>query len=255
MTFSLIRPAFYKTTLAELLKFVKAPHDTTGSVRSVRDNLRDTIGLFVIKLVLFVMIAVLMAAISRFFDPENISLDNMTERFPPAMLFLVAGLALPLLEEVGFRLSLKFKPIYLAMSASVICYYFLTKVVFGTSNSVIDDSFALRAFTSIGVGLVLLPCLRLASVSKPLACFWVRKFRWIFYFSCASFAFVHLFNYELTPVNILLMPLITMPQIVSAVIYGYARVTLGFQYALLIHVINNVIFVLLSMLPDGDLFT
>jgi len=253
MKYALVKPSFYKSLFIELYGYIKAPSPSYVTNKSVGHKLSDTAALFVIKITLFVAIAVVMALLSPVFEPENIALDNLTERLSPLMLLFVAGFALPLLEELGFRLSLRLKPIYLAMSVSVIAYYILTKVVFGTSNTMVEESFAIRIGSSIAIGAALFPILRRQTIANALGYFWQSNFRWIFYFSCASFAAVHLLNYEMTVINILLMPLITMPQIVSGVIYGFARVTLGFQFALLAHVLNNVVFVAASMLPGGDL--
>jgi hypothetical protein len=252
MTYPLLQPSYYRSLFLAVLEFVRNPQYSAIATTPTSEKIRDTFGLFVVKLLLFVAIAVSMALLSPVFDPQNISANNLTARLTPAMLFFVAVLALPLLEEIGFRLSLKFKPSYLAMSLAVIGYYFLTKVVYGTSNSTIDDSFLTRAGLSIAVGMALFPVLQTRTVSNALSGFWEKNFRWIFYFSCGSFALVHLFNYELSAINLILMPLITLPQIVGGVIYSYARMVLGFQYALLAHAINNSLFVLASMLPEGD---
>ena len=252
MKYPLLRPSYNRSLFLAVLDFVRAPRYSAFAEIPIGEKIRDTLGLFVVKLVLFVAIALFMALLSPVFDPQNVSVHNLTARFAPAMLFVVAALALPLLEEVGFRLSLKFKPGYLAMSLSVICYYFMTKAVYGTSNSMIDESFLTRAGLSIAVGVAIYPVLKARTVSYALSRFWENHFRWVFYGSCGSFALVHLFNYELSVINLVLMPLITLPQIVSGVIYGYARMVLGFQYALLAHAVNNTVFVLGSMLPEGD---
>lgn len=253
MTLTLVRPSYYTGLFKRLLSFTRHPVAGVDVGIPLKQKLTDTAGLFVIKLFLLLAIAVLMAVLSPVFDPQNVSIDNIVERFSPIALLFVAGLALPLLEEVGFRLSLTFKPIYLALSLGVLCYYFLTKVVFGTSNSLVDESFALRVGVSLAICAMLYLVFRLPQVSKFLCVAWKKHFRWIFYVTCAAFALVHLFNFKLSIVHVVLMPLITLPQIVSGIIYGYARVTLGFQYALLAHIANNLLFVLSSFLPEGDL--
>lgn len=253
MTLTLVRRSYYLALFQRLVSFTRRPVAGVDAGMTLKQKLTDTAGLFAIKLFLLVAIAVLMAVLSPVFDPQNVSIDNIVERFSPIALLFVAGLALPLLEEVGFRLSLTFKPIYLALSLGVMCYYFLTKAVFGTSNSLVDESFVLRVGVSLTVCTTLYLVFRLRQVSKFLCAVWERHFRWIFYVTCAAFALVHLFNFELNIVHVVLMPLITLPQIVSGIIYGYARVTLGFQYALLAHIANNLLFVLSSFLPEGDL--
>lgn len=253
MTFKLVRPSYYIALVKRVLSFTRHPVADAGAGMALKQKLTDTAGLLVIKLLSAVAIAVLMAVLSPVFDPKNVSVDNIVERFSPVALLFVAGLALPLLEEVGFRLSLRFNPVYLALSLGVMCYYFLTKVVFGTSNSLVDESFGVRVGVSLAICTLLFLVFRLPQVSTFLREVWEKHFRWIFYVTCAAFAFVHLFNFELSIVHIILMPLMTLPQIVSGILYGYARVILGFQYALLAHVANNLLFVLSSFLPEADL--
>lgn len=251
---ALLRPTYYSRLLSELIVFLGNPRSAQSRTKTAKEKIRDTVGLFVIKFALLVIFALLMALMSPVFDPENISKSNLAQRLTPFMLLLVAGFALPLLEELGFRLSLRFRPVYLAISSAVFSYYFLTKIVFRTSNSLIDESFWVRVTVSLAIGALIFPVVRIRSVSLSLGAFWNRNFRWIFYFSCISFAFVHLFNYELTLLNVLLMPLLTMPQILSGVIYGYTRVAFGFQYPLVTHCANNVIFVVLASVAGDDVF-
>jgi len=66
------------------------------------------------------------------YKPKNLTSVSMSERFEPLLLLLVGGIILPMFEEIAFRLSLKFKPIYLALTAGTFTYYILTKAVFKT---------------------------------------------------------------------------------------------------------------------------
>jgi len=78
---------------------------------------------------------------------------------------------------------------------------------------------------------------------------WKKHFRMIYYFSCVSFAWLHIFNFELNLINLLWLPILTLPQLFSATIAGYTRVAFGFQYPLLVHMITNMFFLSLTFLP------
>ncbi len=153
MNFRLIKPTYYINLFQEVRSFLTHPTPVKNDAMSPGEKVMAMIGLYIMKMTLVIMAALIMAAISPWFDPENVSKSNMASRFSPLMLVIVGGLILPTIEEVAFRLSLRFKPIYLALSTSIIGYYWLTKVVFDTSNSMVDESFTNRVVGAILCGL------------------------------------------------------------------------------------------------------
>jgi hypothetical protein len=176
----------------------------------------------------------------------------MAERFSPLMLVLVTVLILPTVEEVCFRLSLKFKPVYLALTSGVLLYYLLTKAVYSTKISAVDETFLIRLGFSIGLVILLYPIFNIKSIKESLSKIWTIHFRWIYYISCLSFAWIHVFNYELSAINLLLLPLITLPQLMTGIISGYTRVAFGFRYPLVFHMVTNLIAISISFLPFAD---
>ena len=173
----------------------------------------------------------------------------MSERFGPLALLLVGGMILPIFEEITFRLSLKFKPIYLALTSGTFTYYIMTKAVFKSRLSMVDDTFWYRVIT----GVIILSIVYVISSRRPvrqvLQQFWEKQFKWIYYLSCISFAWLHIFNFELNVTNLLLLPILTLPQLFSATIAGYTRVAFGFKYPLLVHMTTNTLFLSLTFLP------
>ncbi|WP_412062615.1 hypothetical protein [Rubrivirga sp. IMCC45206] len=245
MTYPLVKPGYYRSLLKDVVAFLKRPHLEPRTDKSTRFKVYDTIGLYVLKIVALVPVALFFALVH---DPENVQSASMAERFSPAVLLLLAGLVLPFFEEVGFRLSLVFRPTYLAVTASVLTYYVLTKAVYGTKISMVDESFAVRVAVSGLLGVVLFPLLRRERVADRVSAFWAQHFRVIFYLSCVVFAWMHITKYEVTLTTVLLLPILTLPQLFSAVIYGYTRVAFGFGYPLALHVTMNSVVVSLSLL-------
>ncbi len=250
MKYPLIKPRYYISLFKEILGFIKNPKNEEQIEKSTKFKIYDTIGLFLFKMICLLPVVLFFAFV---YDPENVQTESMSERFTPLVLLLVGGIILPFFEEVAFRLSLKFKPLFLALSSGTFCYYVLTKFVYHTNMSVVDESFLVRIIIPISLGTLVFLIVNHTSLKIKLAQFWQKRFQVIYYSSCIIFAFVHISKYELNLTNILLLPILTLPQLMSAIIYGYTRVSFGFQYPLLFHMSNNLIAISLSFLSMTDL--
>ncbi|WP_426430168.1 hypothetical protein ACPX19_11600 [Winogradskyella sp. HB-48] len=245
-SYPLIKPKYYKSLLIDLVNFIKLPTVKPSVEKSTAHKVYDTIGLFFIKVIFSITVASFLQVI---YDPKNLTSTSMAERFTPLLLLLVGGIILPLFEEITFRLSLKFNPIYFALTSGTFTYYILTKAVFKSRLSLVDETFWYRVIPAI----ILLMIIFLFSSTKPIKMmlqnFWQRHFKMIYYFSCISFAWLHIFNFELNLTNLLWLPILTLPQLFSATIAGYTRIAFGFQYPLLIHMSTNILFLSLTFLP------
>ena len=250
MKYALIRPQYYRSLLTELFQFIKQPTNSISSRRSQGEKIRDTVGFFILKLMLAIPVVLFFALV---YDPADVQGANMAKRFSPLVLLLVGGFILPLLEEVTFRLSLVFRPVFLALSSSGLVYYFITKAIFETKASAVDDSFLIRIGSSLAVGLVVFLLLNLKTIGERVSAFWTSHFRLIYYTICIVFGWMHIVKYELIWLNILLLPILTLPQLTSAFIYGYVRVAFGFKYPLMLHMTTNTLAISLSFLPGGDI--
>ncbi len=246
ISYPLIKPKYYKSLLMDLVNFIRSPKEEPSIEKSTTHKIYDTIGLFFIKVVFSIMVASMLQFV---YEPENLTSTSMTERFTPLLLLLVGGIILPLFEETTFRLSLKFNPIYFALTSGAFTYYILTKAVFKSRLSLVDETFWYRVITAIVVVLIIYIVSRTKNIKIILQNFWQNHFRMIYYFSCVSFAWLHIFNFELNPINLLLLPILTLPQLFSATIAGYTRVAFGFQYPLLLHITTNTLFLSLTFLP------
>lgn len=243
--YPLIQPKFYRNLLLEIYGFIRTPSLKRDSTKPVKVKLYETVGLFVLKMIFLIPVVLFFAMI---YDPENIQSESMAERFSPFSLLLVGGFILPLVEEVAFRLSLVFKPFNLSLSSSALIYYLLSKAVFQTKISAFDETFFLRVGVSIGCGFIVFLTVNSASICQKLEKFWDANFRYIYYVTCVVFAWMHVSKYELIWLNVVLLPILTLPQLMSAMIYGYTRVVFGFQYPLLIHLTMNTVTIVLSMM-------
>ncbi len=246
VSYPLIKPKYYKSLLIDLVNFIRRPINEPSIEKSTKHKTYDTIGLFFIKLIFSITVASLLQLV---YEPENQTSTSMTDRFGPLALLLVGGLILPIFEEIAFRLSLKFRPLYMALTSGTFTYYIMTKAVFKSRLSIVDDTFWYRVTAGVIMLLIVYAIASKSSIRPALQLFWKTQFKWIYYLSCISFAWLHIFNFELNLINLLLLPILTLPQLFSATIAGYTRIAFGFKYPLLIHMTTNTLFLSLTFLP------
>lgn len=244
MKLKLINPKHYFNEFMQLSKFVMNPVYNSNNALTIPQKIEGTWTMFVVKFVLAIIVGV---SIGIFYEAENLSKSSMLERFSPLVLLFLSVFALPLLEEVAYRLSLKFKPIFLALTLGVLAYYIVSKGVYHTKISDVYDHFMVRCITAFSIVIVTYPLFSIPKIKRGLELFWKNNFRWIFYSFCLLFAWSHIMNYELTIEHLLFMPLITMDKLVSALCYGYTRVNYGFIYSFAIHMLNNSIGFIVTM--------
>lgn len=250
MQYPLIKPKYYVSLFNDIIGFIKKPKNEENLEKSVKFKIYDTIGLFILKLIFLIPLFLFFGLV---YDPENVGISNISERFTPLLFLLLGGVIFPFIEEVAFRLSLKFNPKYFALTSGVLTFYILTKLIFNTKMSVIDESFVIRIVTSILIGVIVYPIVNIERFKEKLAVFWKSHFRSIYYISCLIFAWIHITMYEVNLINILLLPILTLPQLLDAITLGYIRVSFGFKYPLFFHMSNNLIGIGLSFLPFTDL--
>ncbi len=246
ISYPLIKPKYYGSLIRDLVNFIKHPSVYPSIEKTVKNKIYDTVGLFFIKVVFSITVASLLQFI---YEPENLTSTSMAERFSPLLLLAVGGIVLPMFEEATFRLSLRFNPIYFALTSGTFTYYMLTKAVFKSRLSLVDETFWYRVISAIVIVLIAYMFFNRKTINAKAQQFWKNHFRMIYYLSCVSFAWLHIFNFELSFINFLWMPILTLPQLFSATIAGYTRVAFGFQYPLLVHMTTNIFFLSLTFLP------
>ncbi|WP_340062959.1 hypothetical protein [Ascidiimonas aurantiaca] len=249
MRYKFINPKNYYKEFRQLYGFIISPEYNSKTQLTLVEKIEGTWKMFVVKFVLTLVIGI---GIGLFYEPENLTKSSMMERFTnPFLLFMVVFI-LSLLEEFAFRLSLKFKPIFLAITAGVLTYYVLSKGIYQTKLSDFENHFIIRLVAVIAIIIFSYFIFRIPIIKKKLEVFWVNNFRWILYFFCFGFAWPHILNYELTVLNLLLLPIITFDKLVSAFCYGYVRVHYGFIYSFGTHIIWNSIGFTVSLISGGN---
>ncbi len=152
-------------------------------------------------------------------SPVTTSLRDTFGAFvvPALMIFI------PLSEELMFRLPLVNKTKYLSISVVAVIVFFILSIVVSNGD--------------FGYRLLIVP---LSTFLFIWICYYSQNARLVFYSSVIIFGLLHVANYNPLPVQ--LMPfylIIALPQLYMGLLLGYARLTLGFAYAVLFHMLIN----------------
>lgn len=152
--------------------------------------------------------------------------------------FLLIVLMGPILEELIFRLFLKPTKLNVAIPLSI--FFWLHMSPFFTSTLNIVDS----TQRIVEAALSFLFFLGVYCLIKPHFIVDLRGkyFKFLYFFSCLTFGFIHFFNFQPLSISILIFsPFIVMPQLIYGFLIAYIRVNFkyGFFMGLLFHILIN----------------
>ena len=160
--------------------------------------------------------------------------DHLIKSFGKYKLIFVA-LIVPALEELIFRLPLKIKSSFLAISIGMLLY-----PLFGFSYLHFDFA-SPKAYLFLSLFFIFLPILlnwlfTLINLEDIL----IKKYKYFFYFSASLFAIVHIPNFKPLNYNLIyLYPFYVLPQFVMGLSLGYLRNKCGLKYSWLLHGLIN----------------
>lgn len=142
----------------------------------------------------------------------------------------------PVVEELQFRLCLKYSRINFAAFSGIWLFYFLKRFIVGFGL------FGEYNQTSSAVGLSLILVAAIYSflhenryINNRLEEFWQKYYKVIFYVSVIGFGFLHTTNFDLRFSTMMLIPIITLPQTSLGFMLGFIRLKYGLLYGILLH--------------------
>lgn len=197
-----------------------------------------------IKLFLFCsVVCIIIAVIIHLTESESSSLKETIEKQPFIRKFLSMVIITPLIEEIMFRLPIRFSKWNITISFLVLSYGFMTVVIFDTRYFDVGNHFITRIGVAVLVSIIVFYLSKL--YQEKLQKFWEKYFRFMLYFFCFFFAFLHITNYDdITTRILLLTPLLTLSQLVGAFSYSFVRMKYGFGVGVLLHSMKNFIVLL-----------
>jgi len=161
--------------------------------------------------------------------PTNLNRSRF-ENLSDLEILLLSSIYAPIVEELAFRLPIKFSKrnlIIASISLSLISLRIFLQL---------DYLYSLVISFTIGV---LLYYIIQDKLIKLISTFWSKNKLVIFYSLLMIFSLYHLKKYEITTDLLIFSPIILLPRILSAIVYSYVRLSSGIITAIVIHALNN----------------
>jgi len=141
----------------------------------------------------------------------------------------------PVIEELINRLPLKFRSIYFTISLTLFTFYVSSKLI-GVSEFTLHYSLVITILSFF----IFLKLFKIRIVRASVYLFWKRNYTFIFYFMAFFFAFLHVFKYNASFVEILSKSyIIILPRFIQGIILGFVRLKINTFASMLLHSINN----------------
>jgi hypothetical protein len=221
---------------ADFWQFIKNPAISYLERLSLRNTFKVFFVIMGFNAFLQILLAIQINQLSQsLMGPDNThKLLEFALETSSLLLFFTAAISAPVLEELGFRLSLVFKPIYFSLSILALSPFVLKNIT--VPGSIPYAKWIIAFLLSIAVFFLF----KVPSINKATARWWKQNLRWIVYGFVALFGLLHISNFGALSLKIILYsPLITLPQIISGFVLSYLRMRFGFQWSLLYHFLWN----------------
>ena len=213
----------------------------TGFVNEEKRTLKESVR-FLIKLFLFLFIVkllylglILIINLSNTISIPVVSNDFKLDKYSGIQKFFLSAFLIPILEELTFRLNLKFsKRNFLVMFFGI--SYSVFKIIFQFDWS---NSLLITVILTLLLGLFLNN-----KILNRLEVFWKENRLIVFYFLLFSFVLLHTTNYDLKFSTLIYVPLLMLPHFLAGLLFSYARFKSGILMSISLHILNNGLFAL-----------
>lgn len=217
--------------LKDILCFCKAPSCKLDQVSKNRDLILNNISLFFVHVIVGLVIIIPVGYTRILLDINRsgalLSVDNVF------YMRILSFILLPFLEETAFRLSLIYSRVNISISFSAFISSFLL-ISFG------ERQYMYAALSFSLIFIILYGLLKLGNgLNLLLLRLWENNFRYVFFFLVVAFGSMHLWNFQIRPNELIFAPILVLPQIVSGIVYSYARIKFGFLLGFLQHLAFN----------------
>ena len=205
-------------TFHALWRFIKKPVELSEDKASLQLKIGTCGALFLIQIPPLLVLMALVGGLEQLglWDEDMHSLQKIFQEMEPVLIFFFAVIMAPLLEEVMFRLILRFR-----------------------------SNFLILWSIHIGVALHLGQKRSLLKTARKV---WDKFYGRVFYLMTMAFGLMHIMNFEPSLNIYLLAPILVAPQILIGINLGYLRVRFGLIWSILFHALYNGILMSIALL-------
>ncbi len=183
-------------------------------------------------------LAYLLQALDIFHIPANLNRSRLGSYSDIEILLIVAVYA-PIVEELTYRLPLKFSKLNFTISIVGLNLVLL--------RNLWEIEYVYSFLISIAIGTIIYIFLQPIRI-KQLEDLWAKYKLCIFYFLLFFYTLLHLRNYEITTELLLFSPIVILPKFLGALVFSYIRLSSGIIMAICFHAFNNGILKVISLI-------
>ncbi len=236
--------------LAAILSFlIKPAYSEDKNTKPLHLKFFDLIRVIAFTEIILVPFTILIALITLLFDykSENHAVADFVLKSSPIVIILTGVILAPLIEELTFRLGLKFNKFNISISLSLLFLVALQIFSFPIPVLISENIINLGNLQGVVnmallvtlISILIFVILSILKVNfEPLK----KNFKWILYLSALIFGLIHLTNYSNLGNMLLLAPFLVAPQIIAGLNLGFLRMKYGFIWGYLGHVLHNALF-------------
>ena len=203
-----------KNTLKDFSNFLKCPADKQDINQSKQQKTKRLFSLLAIDIPIMILLSMLMYSFDKlgWVEIENHKVGLQLDSNPVWLVLLFAVIILPFVEEIIFRLFLRFKKNY-----------------------------------PLRVVIAAFP-----RTKKVICSFWNKKYGYVFYLAAVAFALLHIKNYDFENTKVFIFPILVLPQFMLGLFIGYLRVRYNFMLGYLLHALHNAVFITVALLSINE---
>ena len=229
-----------KKAIQHIYNFFLKPEQDSFSEQSITDKIKFLLFLLIFEMPFMFAAVFLQQLLFRngLVNSENHFVNEFfKERDFLSSLILI--LILPFIEELVFRLPLRYKKIN-----------FIPFIIFITLLTwvLLSETFYFSLALSIPLFVVITTFLILYTFNRRMAdkreTFLSSKYNFYFYTVAILFALSHLSNFSYSVSLLLFAPIVLLPQFIGGFFMGFIRIKQGFIWGFFLHALHNAIFIL-----------
>ncbi len=224
--------------LGRFYRFLKCPIYSVN-VPLQKQPLRDILRLYALILILTIPLALMVSSLSKKLSTGH-AINDIADK--PWLLFFFGVVIAPLLEEILFRLPLRYTPTNLTLPTFLWIFTILSLLV---GTKVIPAALLLPLLCIAVLGCLFLRIwLKEKVPATPIHKLYEKWIGLLFYSCAIIFGLVHITNFQLSSGQAFLFtPLLVSPQILIGVLLGFVRLKYGFWWCVFIHTFHNGLFI------------
>jgi hypothetical protein len=230
-----------KKAIQHIYNFFLKPEQDSFSGQTITDKIKWLLFLLVIEMPLMFAVGYLQQTLAEkgLLDLENHLVMKFIKENSKIVIIILLILVGPFIEELIFRLPLRFKKAYFIPFILIFLIYTGTLIL-----KTLHLSLAVSIPLFTGITAFSFYYIFNRNMARKRETILSANYSFYFYSLTILFALFHLSNYNYTPNLLLFAPIVVLPQFICGFLIGFIRIKQGFIWGFFFHALHNAVFVL-----------